>query len=163
MEHRVPPLWIRELVVAARFDRDVLTVTGATHVIVALGLVDIMMPSAFGIPEESVTASDVIVGLKQLIERAHAQNLIIYGATITPFGSSIFPNVYTPENEVTRKAVNRWIRTSGAFDAVIDFDAVVRDPNDQKSFWSIYTVDGIHPNNAGNELMANAINLSLFD
>ena len=57
---------------AARFDRDVLTVTGATHVIVALGLVDIMLPSAFGIPEETVTASDVIVGLKQLIERAHA-------------------------------------------------------------------------------------------
>ncbi|RYZ85296.1 MAG: hypothetical protein EOO68_30445, partial [Moraxellaceae bacterium] len=131
---------------ASRFDRDVLTVTGATHVIVALGLVDIIFPSAFGIPGETVTASDVIVGLKQLVERAHAQKLPIYGATITPFGGSFFPNVFTPENEAVRKAVNHWIRTSGAFDSVIDFDAAVRDPNDPKSFWSIYTVDGIHPN-----------------
>ena len=148
---------------ASRFDRDVLAVTGATHVIVALGLVDIIMPSAFGNLGETASASDIIVGLKQLIERARAQKLAIYGATITPFGGSIFPNVFTPENEAARTAVNHWIRTSGAFDLVIDFDAAVRDPNDPKSFWSIYTVDGIHPNDAGNELMANAIDLSIFE
>jgi lysophospholipase L1-like esterase len=148
---------------AARFDRDALTVTGATHVIVALGLVDIILPSAFGIPSETASANDIIVGLKQLIERAHAQNLTVYGATITPVGSSIFPNVYTPENEATRKAVNRWIRTSGAFDEAIDFDAAVRDPSDPTRYLANYTVDGIHPNDAGSELMANAVDLRIFE
>jgi lysophospholipase L1-like esterase len=148
---------------SARFDRDVLSVTGATHVIVALGLVDIILPSAFGIPSETASASEIIQGLKQIIERAHAKDLTVYGATITPVGSSIFPNVYTPENEATRKAVNRWIRTSGAFDEVIDFDAAVRDPNDPTRYQANYTVDGIHPNDAGSELMANAVDLRIFE
>lgn len=148
---------------AARFDRDVLAVPGATHVIVALGLVDIILPTVSGNLSEVVSASDVIVGLKQLIERAHDEGLKIVGATITPFGGSPVPGVYTPENDATRKEINRWIRTSGAFDGVIDFDAAVRDPSDPKRFWPIYTIDGIHPNDAGNELMANSINLSLFN
>ena len=148
---------------AARFDRDVLAVTGATHVILALGLVDIIFPSVSGNLAEVATTSDIIVGLKQLTERARARGLKVYGATITPFGDSIFAGVYTPENEATRQAVNRWIRTSGAYDGVIDFDKVVRDPADPKRMWPIYTLDGIHPNDAGNELMANAVNLALFD
>ena len=148
---------------AARFDSDVLSVTGATHVIIALGLVDIILPTASGNTAEVVTAGEVIVGLKQLIERARAQGLKVYGATITPVGGSTAPGVYTAENEATRKAINRWIRTSGAYDGVIDFDVAVRDPSDPKRFWSIYTDDGIHPNDAGNELMANAINLALFE
>lgn len=148
---------------AARFDRDVLAVPGVTHVIVGLGLVDIILPTVSGNLSEVVSASDVIVGLKQLIERAHDDGLKIFGATITPFGGSPIPGVYTPENDATRKEINRWIRTSGAFDGVIDFDAVVRDPSDPKRFWPIYTIDGIHPNDAGNELMANSINLALFN
>ncbi len=148
---------------AARFDRDVLAVTGATHVIIALGLVDIILPTVSGNLSEVVTAGEVIVGLKQLTERARAQGLKVYGATIAPFGGSPVAGVYTPENEVTRKAINRWIRTSGNYDGVIDFDAAVRDPSDPKRFWPIYTDDGIHPNDAGNELMAKAIDLSLFD
>lgn len=148
---------------AARFDRDVLAVPGATHVIVALGLVDIILPTVSGNLSEVVSASDVIVGLKQLIERAHDDKLKIFGATIAPMGGSPIAGVYTPENEATRKEINRWIRTSGAFDGVIDFDAAVRDPSDPKRFWPIYTIDGIHPNDAGNELMANSINLSLFN
>lgn len=148
---------------AARFDRDVLAVPGATHVIVGLGLVDIILPTVSGNLSEVVSASDVIVGLKQLIERAHDEGLKIIGATITPFGGSPVPGVYTTENDATRKEINRWIRTSGAFDGVIDFDAAVRDPSDPKRFWPIYTIDGIHPNDAGNELMANSINLSLFN
>lgn len=147
---------------AARFDRDVLAITGATHVIVALGLVDIISPTVSGNVSEVVTASDIIVGLKQFIERARSKGLKVYGATITPFADSIF-GVYTPENEATRTTVNRWIRTSGAYDGVIDFDKAVRDPSDPKRFWPIYTVDGIHPNDAGNELMANAIDLALFE
>ncbi|PUA29578.1 MAG: hypothetical protein B0W54_03065 [Cellvibrio sp. 79] len=147
---------------SARFDRDVLAVTAATHVIVALGLVDIISPTFTGDTTQIASASDIIVGLKQIIERARAKGLKVYGATLTPFNHSIF-NVYTLENEATRKAVNRWIRTSGAYDGVIDFDKVVRDPADPTRFWPIYTVDGIHPNDAGNELMANAIDLALFE
>lgn len=148
---------------AARFDRDVLAVTGATHVIIALGLVDIILPTVSGNLAEVVTPGEVITGLKQLIERARAQGLKVYGATIAPMGGSPVAGVYTPENEATRNAINRWIRTSGAYDGVIDFDVAVRDPSDPKRFWPIYTDDGIHPNDAGNELMAKAINLSLFD
>lgn len=149
---------------AARFDRDVLTIPGTTHVIIALGLVDIIMPTSFVMPpHEYATADDIIVGLKQLIERARAQGLTVYGATITPFGSSIFDLVYTPENEAKRKAVNRWIRTSGAFDAVIDFDAAVRDPQDRTRYVANYSDDGIHPNDLGNEVMAEAIDLELFE
>jgi lysophospholipase L1-like esterase len=148
---------------AARFDRDVLAVPGVTHVIVGLGLVDIILPTVSGNLSEIVSATDVIVGLKQLIERAHDRGLKIVGATITPFGGSPVPGVYTLENDATRKEINRWIRTSGAFDGVIDFDAAVRDPSDPKRFWPIYTIDGIHPNDAGNQLMANSVNLSLFN
>ena len=148
---------------AARFDRDVLAVTGVTHVIIALGLVDIILPTVSGNPAEVVTAGEVIVGLKQLIERARAQGLKVYGATIAPMGGSTTPGVYTAENETTRNAINLWIRTSGAYDGVIDFDVAVRDPSDPKRFWPIYTDDGIHPNDAGNELMANAINLAMFE
>jgi lysophospholipase L1-like esterase len=148
---------------AARFDRDVLAVTGVTHVIIALGLVDIILPTVSGNLAEVVTAGEVITGLKQLIERARAQGLKVYGATIAPMGGSPIAGVYTEENETTRKVINRWIRTSGAYDGVIDFDAAVRDPSDPKRFWSLYTDDGIHPNDAGNELMAKAIDLSLFD
>jgi lysophospholipase L1-like esterase len=153
---------------AARFDRDVLTVTGASHVIVALGLNDLMIPSIlpiFGKPEfaaETVSAADLIAGLQQLIARARAQGLQIYGATITPNGSSTVPGAHTPENEAKRQAVNRWIRTSGAFDGVIDFDAAVRDPDDQARLRSIYDADGIHLTDAGYEAMANAINLAMF-
>ena len=147
----------------ARFDRDVLAVSGVTHVILALGLVDIIFPSAAGNLAEIASASEIIVGLKQLIERARAKGLRVYGATITPIKDTSFAGVYTPENEATRKAVNRWIRYSGAFDAVIDFDRVVGDPADPARFWPIYTVDGLHPNDAGNQLMADAINLSLFE
>jgi lysophospholipase L1-like esterase len=153
---------------AARFDRDVLTVTSATHVIVHLGLNDIDMPTIlpiFGHPEfaaEAVSAADLIAGLQQLIQRARAQDLKIYGATINPFGSSTVPGVVTPENEAKRQAVNRWIRTSGAFDGVVDFDAAVRDPANPTRLRPAYDFDGIHLTDAGYEAMANAINLSMF-
>jgi len=153
---------------AARFDRDVLTTSGVTHVIVHLGLNDITIPSIlpiFGHPEfadEAVSASDIIVGLHQLILRAHAQNVTVLGATITPFGSSAVPGVVTPENEATRQAVNRWIRTGGAFDGIVDFDAAVRDPANPAQLRPDYNFDGIHLNDAGYQAMANAINLSLI-
>jgi lysophospholipase L1-like esterase len=137
-------------------------------VIVHLGLNDIDKPTIlpiFGHPEfaaEAVSAADLIAGLQQLIQRARAQDLRIYGATINPFGSSTVPGVFTPENEAKRQAVNRWIRTGGAFDGIVDFDAAVRDPANPARLLPGYDFDGIHLTDAGYEAMANAINLSMF-
>jgi lysophospholipase L1-like esterase len=148
---------------SARFDRDVLTASGARHVIVALGLNDIGIPVIFNRPSQLVSADDIIVGLRQLIERARAQHLRVHGATITPVGASVFPGFFTPENEAKRQAVNAWIRTSGEFDSVIDFDAVVRDPAEPTRLRPDFSsLDGVHPSNAGYQAMANAIDLSLF-
>jgi lysophospholipase L1-like esterase len=153
---------------AARFERDVLTVPGVSHVIVHLGLNDITIPSIlpiFGHPEfapEAVSAQEIIVGLHQLILRAHAQGLRIVGSTITPIGASTVPGVFTPENEASRQAINRWIRTSGAFDGFVDFDAAVRDPSNPTRLLPAYDFDGLHLTDAGYQAMANAINLSLL-
>ena len=152
---------------AARFDRDVLSVAGVTSVIVHLGLNDIMIPTTLGpfFPEfagEMVSATDMIVGLHQLALRARARGVKIFGATITPNGSSGIPGVFTPENEAKRQAVNRWIRTSGAFDGVIDFDATVRDPANPTQLRPAYSFDGVHLTDAGYEAMAAAINLPML-
>jgi len=153
---------------AARFDRDVLAVTGVKGVIVHLGLNDIMIPALlplFGYPEfgaELVSAADIISGLQQLSARARARGVRIYGATLTPFGSSTIPGLFTPENEAKRQAVNRWIRTSGAFDGVIDFEAAVRDPANPSRTLPAYDFDGVHLNDAGYQAMANAVNLSIL-
>jgi len=153
---------------AARFDRDVLSATGASAVIVHLGLNDINIPSIlpiFGHPEfavEAVTASDIIIGLHQLTLRARARGLKIFGATITPIGSSTIPGVATPENEAKRQAINRWIRTGGAFDGVIDFDAAVRDPANPTRLLPAYDFDGLHLTDAGYQALANAVNLPML-
>jgi lysophospholipase L1-like esterase len=146
-----------------RFDRDVLDVAGVSHVIVALGLVDLGLPTVFGNrPEQIVSAQEIIAGLRQLIARAHRRGLPIYGATITPSSSSIFPGFWTPENEEKRQVVNRWIRTSRAFDGVIDFDRAVREPRDPTRLQDLFSFDGIHMTNDGYLAMANAIDLWLF-
>jgi lysophospholipase L1-like esterase len=153
---------------AARFDRDVLAVTGVKSVIVHLGLNDIMIPALlplFGRPEfaaETVSANEMITGLHQLTLRARARGIRIYGATLTPFCSSTITGLCTPENEAKRQAVNRWIRTGGAFDGVIDFEAAVRDPSNPSRTQAIYDADGVHLNDAGYAAMANAINLSML-
>jgi lysophospholipase L1-like esterase len=148
---------------SGRFDRDVLAVTGVTHVVVALGLNDIGLPGVVGIPSQVVTANEVIIGLDQLIERGHAKGLAVYGVTITPVGASIYPGYFTPENEAKRQAVNHWIRTSGAYDAVLDFDRVLRDPGDPTRMLPAYNSgDGVHPNDTGYEAMANSVPLALF-
>ena len=87
---------------------------------------------------------------------------MIFGATLTPFCSSTITGLCTPENEAKRQAVNRWIRTSGAFDGVIDFEAAVRDPDNPSRTKAIYDADGVHLNDAGYAAMANAINLSML-
>jgi lysophospholipase L1-like esterase len=152
----------------ARFDRDVLAATGVSHVIIHLGINDIMIPTslaAFGKPDyaaQAVTAQEIVVGLHQLALRARAAGLKVYGATITPFCSNTLPGICTPENEAKRQSVNRWIRTGGAFDAVIDFDAVVREPSDPSRLQTLYDADGVHITKAGYEAMANAVPFSIL-
>jgi lysophospholipase L1-like esterase len=140
----------------ARFDRDVLLQTGATHVIVMEGINDI----GLGRNNPTPTAADLIAGQQQLIERAHAQGLKVYGATLTPFEGAAY---YTPEGEAKRKALNDWIRTSKAYDGVIDFDMITRDPAAPTRFLPAYdSGDHLHPADAGYKAMGDAIELALF-
>ncbi len=143
-----------------RLDRDVLVQTGVTHVIVLEGINDI----GFGgfIPAEAVTADEIIAGHKQLIERAHARGLRIFGGTLTPFEGTSAP-YFSPAGEAERQAVNEWIRTSGAYDAVIDFDKATRNPSHPTRLLPAYdSGDHLHPSDAGYEAMADAIPLWLF-
>ena len=150
----------------ARFDRDVLAQSGVTHVIVLEGLNDIgLARNEFGIPrhEPPPTAADLIAAHQQLVERAQAYGLTIYGATLTPFEGTEIPSYWSPEGDATRRAVNEWIRTSEAYDAVIDFEAVVRDPATPTKVLAEYdSGDHLHPGDGGYEAMANAVDLALL-
>jgi lysophospholipase L1-like esterase len=141
----------------ARFDRDVLAQPGVRFVTVLEGINDIGM----GAREPfSPTSAELIAAYQQLIERAHVHGLKIIGATLTPFEGAAY---YTPEGETKRQAVNTWIRTSNAFDGVIDFDAVIRDPAQPTKFLPAFNSgDSLHPNDAGYKAMGEAVNLALF-
>ena len=140
----------------ARFDRDVVSQTGVTHVIVLEGINDIARGGSNPLP----SALDLINGHRQLIMRAHARGLKIFGGTLTPFEGT---GSWTAETEAKRAALNEWIRTSREYDGVIDFDAAVRDPNRPTKFIARYqSGDNLHPSDAGYQAMANAIDLSLF-
>ncbi|WP_017571299.1 SGNH/GDSL hydrolase family protein [Nocardiopsis halotolerans] len=145
-----------------RFDRDVLARPGVGHVIVLLGVNDIGHPGTVAPVSEAVTAEEIIGAHRQLIARAHAAGLRIYGGTILPFGGDSL-GFHNEENEARRQAVNEWIRTSGEYDAVIDFDAVTRDPEHPLRLRPEYdSGDGLHPNDAGMAAMADAIPARLF-
>ena len=148
---------------SARFDRDVLAQAGVTHVIVLEGINDIGLPGSFRPDSETVSSAEIIVGLAQMAARAHDKGLKIFGGTLTPFEGTIFPGYYTPAKEVKRQAVNQWIRTSGVFDAVIDFDLATRDPSHHARLLPAFdSGDHLHPNDVGYKAMAAAIDLSLF-
>ncbi len=140
-----------------RLDRDVLEQSGVRWLIVLEGVNDIgNAPS----DDPGTTARKVIAGYEEIIRRAHARNVRVYGATITPFWGSFYDS---PARETARQAVNHWIRTSGQFDAVIDFDAAVRDPTDPTCLEaSLDCGDHLHLSDRGYEVMANAIDLDLF-
>lgn len=139
-----------------RFDRDVLAQSGVTHVIVLEGINDIGMARE----NPSPSAADIIAGHKQLITRARAGGLKVYGATLTPFEGA---NYFTTEGEAKRQAVSEWIRTSKEYDGVIDFDAVIRDPRSPTKHLPRYDPgDHLHATDIGYEAMADAINLDWF-
>jgi lysophospholipase L1-like esterase len=142
----------------SRCERDVLTQTSATHVIVLEAINDIGFENFF--PAQAVTAEAIIAGHRQLIERAHARGLTVIGATLTPVEGSGY---FAPATEAKRQAVNAFIRTSGAYDAVVDFDLVTRDPAQPTRFLPAFdSGDHLHPSDAGYQAMADAIDLRLF-
>ncbi|MGH8260997.1 MAG: SGNH/GDSL hydrolase family protein [Steroidobacteraceae bacterium] len=145
----------------ARFDRDVLSRIGARWIVYLEGINDIGFAALPGAPaEEQVTAGDLIAADRELIARAHLHGLQVMGATLTPYSGS---PAYTAHGEAIRRAVNRWIRSGGAFDRVVDFDAATRDPADPERLRpSFDSGDHIHPNDAGNRAMAGAIDLASF-
>ena len=150
----------------ARFDRDVLAQPGVGFVTVLLGINDIgdigRLPAfaQAGRGPQPVSAEEIIAGHQQMITRAHQQGLKIIGCTLTPFEGAAY---FSPEGETKREAVNKFIRTGGAYNGVIDFDAVVRDPAHPARFLAMYdSGDHLHPNDAGYKAMADAVDLSLF-
>lgn len=146
-----------------RFDRDVLAQPGVSHAIVVLGINDIR--NRGGLVEHIVTAQEMIAGLAQMALRARDRGIKIFGGTLTPFENETFlPGAYTAEGEAKRNAVNDWIRSAGAFDAVIDFDKGLRDPDHWPRMLPIYdNGDHLHPSDLGYNRMGDLIDLSLFD
>jgi lysophospholipase L1-like esterase len=156
----------------ARLDRDVLAQTGVRQVILLEGINDIGFSNVTAshsppgisfqcfLPNTNVTAAQIIAGYQQIIAQVHAKGLKIIGGTLTPFKGAFY---YSAAGEAKRQAVNHWIRTSGAFDGVVDFDGAVRDPADPLMFLPKYdSGDHLHPSDAGYQAMANAVNLHLL-
>lgn len=143
----------------ARLDRDVLVVPGAKWVILLEGINDINLRGKQDGPG-AVTAEELIWGYRQIIERCHMHHIKVIGATIMP--EEGVPTA-SERGEAIRQTVNHWIRTKGNFDVVLDFDVVTRDPQRPIHINPAYDPgDHIHPNDAGNEAMAGAVDLSWF-
>ena len=145
----------------ARFDRDVLAQPGVKWLMILEGINDIGLGSRAGAAaSDAVTSDDLIGALKQLIERAHEHGIKVIGGTLTPFEGAAY---YSEAGEMARETVNQWIRVSGAFDAVVDFEAATRDAEHPKQFRQGFNNgDHLHPNDTGYQAMADAIDLSIF-
>jgi lysophospholipase L1-like esterase len=153
----------------ARFERDVLSLPGLTHVILEEGINDIGFPGAslhgvsLAAASPASTADDLIAGYSRLIDKAHARGIKVIGVTLTPFEGVDVSGYYTDRKNATREAVNQWIRSSGAFDAVLDFDAIARDPTHPTRLRpELASADHLHPNDKGYQMIADSIDLSLF-
>ena len=156
-----------------RFDRDVLAQPGVTNLIILEGINDIGWPHMkprlpngsvvkdLPFTHELVSAEDLIVGLRQIIDRAHQHGIRVFGATLTPYEGADY---YSEDGEAERQAVNQWIRTGGAFDGVFDFDAAVRDPQHPSRFREEFqSGDHLHPSAAGYKAMAEAVDLTVLN
>ncbi len=141
----------------SRFDRDILGQRGLRWVIVLEGVNDIGRVKSGS--AATATAGNLIAAYRQMIAKAHAKGIRMYGATILPFNGHSYYNQYS---ESCRSAVNAWIRASGNFDACIDFDRVMRNPQDTTRLVSTYQNDGLHPDAAGYKTMGESVDRSLF-
>lgn len=140
----------------ARFERDVLALSGVSHMVLMEGINDIgMSPS-----DELVSATEIIAGYRQVIARAHARGIKVIGATLTPYEGAAY---YSDAGEAVRQEVNAFIRGGGEFDGVIDFESAVQDPSNPSRILPDFTEDNLHPNDAGYSAMAAVIDLSLFE
>lgn len=144
----------------ARFDRDVLSVPGVKAIILLEGINDIGNSFNPTTPRDPVTAEALIAADKQIIARAHARGIKVYGGLLTPYQGAGYAS---PAGEQVRQALNNWIRTGGAFDGVIDFATPTADPANPLTFAAQYNErDKLHPNDAGYQAMANAIDLDMI-
>ena len=140
--------------VLERFDRDVLATPGIRAVIVAIGINDIVYAAGSALSE---MRDDLIAGYRQLIARAHARGISVLGATLPPMLGFVY---YTSEREAVRQSTNSWLRSSNEFDALIDWDMVLRDPSSPTRLRAEYNSrDWIHPNDAGYQALAAAVPL----
>ncbi len=146
----------------ARFDRDVLGRAGVKWLLLFEGINDITFSALPRAPaDQRTTASELTEALSQVVARAHSSGIKVMGATLMPMGGLW---LYNADTEAMRQAVNAWIRTGGKLDAVVDFDAVTRDPADTSRLRPDFdSGDHIHPNDAGNAAMAKAIDGASFD
>jgi lysophospholipase L1-like esterase len=142
-----------------RFDRDILSQNNVKWLIISEGINDI------GGIRDSIVAPQVtrnlIKAFIEMIDKAHAKGIKVYGATILPFAKSFYDKDF---RQPVRDTVNNWIRTSGRFDAVIDFDKVMTDPTNSKALLpDLQSGDFLHPNEAGYKRMGEAIDMKLFE
>ena len=146
-----------------RFDRDVLAQPGVTHTIIMLGTNDLR--NRTGKPEEEVTAAQMIAGLKQFALRGQARGIKVIVGTLTPFENETFlPGAWNPRREAERQALNEWLRKTDLFDAVVDFDEALRDPDHPTRMRPVYDCgDHLHPSDRGYRAMGDAIDLALFE
>jgi len=147
----------------ARLDRDVFATPGIRHLVVFEGINDIGAggrTNIEGITWPLATTAGLIAGYQQILVRARARGVKVIGSTLLPFAGSLF---FLDEKEVVRQEVNQWIRTSGAFEQVIDFEAALRDPKDASRLAAEFdSGDCMHPNTAGQRALGAAVNLELF-
>ncbi len=144
----------------SRLNRDVLAQSGARYVIVLESINDIGHLARVQVPWDAITAPQLEWGLKQIADRAHEHGIKIFGATLTPYEGAGY---YSEAGEQVREAVNDWIRSSGVFDGIIDFDKITRDPENPTRFNPAYdSGDHLHPSDAGYKAMGESIDLTLF-
>ena len=146
-----------------RFDRDVLAQPGVTHTVIMLGTNDLRNRN--GKADEEVTAPQMIAGLKQFAVRGQARGIKVIGGTLTPFEHETFlPGAWNPKREAVRQRVNEWLRGTDAFDAIVDFDRALYDPDHPARMLPIYDCgDHLHPSDLGYRTLGDAIDLGLFD
>lgn len=141
----------------ARLDRDILAHSAVEQLIVFEGVNDLGTADATPAAQQRVTA-DLIAAYEQIIVRAHAQGISVHGATLLPFGGNTPYDDAAGHREAARQAVNTWIRTSGRFDAVLDFDRAVRDPgNPRRLLPTLHDGDWLHLNPEGYRILAAAV------